>query len=211
MQKIISFIFHPLLMLSYALIMLYSANKNALGADADIKLISIFFTSFLMPAIAVLMMRFLGLLKSFESVDRYDQIAPMLISGVFYLWIFRNLYSNPQLDELVLVIILGACITLFLTFFLNLFSRVYMHAAGIGFILISTLLIHYKYAGSKLPLLNMGENVILVDTVSFFIVAIIAATLILSSRFKKRPELAKEDLGACFMGLSGPLIAYFYY
>ena len=126
----ISWITHPLLAITYIYILLLLINPFDFGftkwsdPGAVILFIRIFLTTFFIPAFAVLMLTFIGLAKSIELPEKEDRIAPYIISGIFYLWMFRNLLDNPDVPSSFSRAILGASIGLFLAFFINIFDKI---------------------------------------------------------------------------------------
>lgn len=136
--RVISLALHPLLMLTYMLVMLLLVNPYLFGVhsitdrQASILLLRVFLSSFFIPAIAVLMLRFTGLLRSLEMPEKTDRIGPYIITGVFYLWLFRNFLDNSQIPAIFVSFTLGATIALFLAFFINIFSKISIHALGMG-------------------------------------------------------------------------------
>ncbi|MBK7426221.1 MAG: hypothetical protein IPI60_03855 [Saprospiraceae bacterium] len=99
--KVISYLFHPLLMLTYAALLVFWANPYLFRAQSgkalQVHFLSLFFTTFLLPAVAIVMMKSLGLIKSIHMQDRQDRIGPLIVTGVFYIWAFRNMISNPDI------------------------------------------------------------------------------------------------------------------
>ena len=134
----ISFVFHPLLILTYMLVLLILVNPYLFGVssiweiDSQLLILRIFFSTFFIPAISVVLMRLLGLIESLEMRDRQERIGPYIITGVFYLWIFRNFLSNSQVPDAYTTFVLGATISLFLAFFINIFTKISAHAVGMG-------------------------------------------------------------------------------
>jgi len=148
----VSVVFHPLLMLTYMLIILLLVNPYLFGASIiaskDVFVLVVFLSTFLIPAFSVFMMKALGLVSSMELKDKQERIGPYILTGVFYLWVFRNLLDNPDIPQAFKIFALGATIGLFLSFFVNLFSKVSMHGAGIGgllgMVVITTLKFSYE-------------------------------------------------------------------
>ncbi|MBK6902848.1 MAG: hypothetical protein IPH04_08560 [Saprospirales bacterium] len=62
-------------------------------------LLAVFFSSFVIPGIAVLMLRFLGLVESMELRDKKERIGPYIITGIFYLWLYINFRNDPNMPR----------------------------------------------------------------------------------------------------------------
>ncbi len=135
---IFSLLFHPLLILTYALLFLLTVNPYAFSvrdlADrrAVLLLLSVFTTSFMLPAFGVGLMKPLGLIKSLQLEDKMERIGPYILSGVFYLWLYKNLATGEHAPPLFNSFVLGTTIALFFAFFINIFTKISVHAVGMG-------------------------------------------------------------------------------
>ncbi len=138
LARLVSYLFHPLFMLTYLLVLLLWLNPYLFGAnsiDSTIGkelILRIFLSSCFIPGAAVLMLRFTGLLKSLDMPDKQDRTGPLIITGMFYIWLFRNFLDNTQIPALLSSFTLGATLGLFLAFFINIFSKISLHAVGMG-------------------------------------------------------------------------------
>lgn len=129
---------HPMLVLLYILLLLLAVNPQQFGITsitdnrAVLLLISVFTTTVLLPGLGVALMKPLGFIKSLRMDDKQERIGPYIVAGVFYLWLYKNLDSVGQTPPLYLICVLGATIGLFLNFFINIFTKISAHAAGMG-------------------------------------------------------------------------------
>ena len=181
--RIISALFHPLLILTYMLILLMLINPYAFGVHqlgegrSDLLIIYVFLTTFLIPGMAITMMRTLALIPSLAMEDRRNRIGPFIATGVLYLWLYISFSSNPELPIIFKSAILGSTIALFVAFFLNLFSRISLHAVGmgalVGLITVAMLLFSYRH-------FQIGDQMFSMYGLLF--VAIILAGLVGSAR-----------------------------
>lgn len=162
--RLASFLFHPLLILTYTLVFLLAVNPYLFGVNhlsdpsSKLLLLRVFLSSCFIPGVAILMLRFTGLLRSLEMPSPQDRIGPFVITGMFYLWLFRNFLDNGQIPPLFSSFTLGATITLFLAFLVNIFSKISVHAAGMGGLLgviVLTLTLYPNYAFT--PILPSGS------------------------------------------------------
>lgn len=133
-----SIVGHPMLVLIYALLIMLAVNPQQFGIAgmtdrrAVLLLLSVFTTTVLLPGLGVALMKPLGFIKSLQMSDKQERTGPYIIAGIFYLWLFKNLESVGQTPALYLVFVLGATIALFLNFFINIFTKISVHAAGMG-------------------------------------------------------------------------------
>lgn len=173
LAQLLSLLFHPLLVLTYALLLLLLINPYAFSvrsvADkrAMVLLFSVFSTSFMLPAFGVALMKPLGLIRTWQMEDKTERTGPYILSGVFYLWLYKNLLSTGQAPDLFSICVLGATIGLFFAFFINIFTKISAHAVGMGG-LVAMLLLAVKTWGSGMfdvfvlgGVLQLSLNVVL--------------------------------------------------
>lgn len=150
-----SVIGHPILVVTYGLLLLIWVNPYAFGArsltdqPATLLLIMVFAYTAVIPGLGVLLMKPLGLVTSLEMPDKQERIGPYIVTGVFYLWLFKNLMSGGQVPPMFVQFVLGATIGLFLVFFFNIFTKISAHAAGMGGMVAATLLTAFEWGGSS--------------------------------------------------------------
>ena len=109
-----SIIFHPLLVLTYMLIILLLVNPYMFGvnsiASSTPLILMIFLSTFFIPVVAVVMMKFLGLISSFEMRDRHERIGPNKpIAEMCYaefLRFYTVVYKECDENEIVILITL---------------------------------------------------------------------------------------------------------
>ena len=102
--RLISLLFHPLWVMTAALLIFLAADPYAFGTDRVVErmplLLATAGTTILIPGIAVVMMRFLGLVDDLEVRDRMQRVGPYLVAGIFYTWMTRNFLGNPDVPPL---------------------------------------------------------------------------------------------------------------
>lgn len=62
-------------------------------------LISILTISVMFPLIAIVMMKTLGLISSIEMPDKKERIGPLIITGLFYMWLYVNVRHNDNIPS----------------------------------------------------------------------------------------------------------------
>ena len=101
--KVLSVIFHPLLMVTYMLILLLLANPYMFGVNSIeeqwLMIVLVFLSTFFIPMVAVVMMYALEFIKSIEMHDRMDRIIPYIAIGTFYVstYYFHWCYNGQPL------------------------------------------------------------------------------------------------------------------
>ncbi|MFN0034404.1 MAG: hypothetical protein ACKVUS_05005 [Saprospiraceae bacterium] len=155
LARALSYFGHPLLVLTYMLLLMLVINPFAFGAHhiGDERTVILFFyvvsTTFLIPGLGVSLLKPLGLIRSLEMRDKQERIGPYIITGVFYLWMFKN-FSTGNVPELYAKFVLGATIGLFFAFFANIFTKISAHATGMGGFVAMALLLAFEWSGASL-------------------------------------------------------------
>lgn len=168
LAKALSFFGHPLLVLTYILVLMLAINPFAFGVRhisdhrGMLLLLSVFTTSFMIPGLGVALMKPLGLIQSLEMQDKQERIGPYIICGIFYLWLFKN-FMNGAVPLLFAKFTLGATIGLFFAFFFNIFSKISAHTTGMGGFVCMVLILAFSWPGLTLHLglLQLSINAVL--------------------------------------------------
>jgi len=123
-------------MATYLLLLILAIDPYLFGVNAPgemmVLVLIVFFSTFLIPSFATFLMVQLGLAKTFTMEDRMDRTGPLIAAGIFYLWVFWNLYSRADIPRIYVAMMLGATIGLFVVFFFNIFFKISAHMAGMG-------------------------------------------------------------------------------
>jgi len=211
LSQIISTVFHPMFVLSYALLLILLVNPY-LFAVSDEKVLgllvfSVVSLSLLFPLLATLMMKGLGLIQSLEMQDKKERIGPMIVTVIFYMWLFANFRSNTFVPDAFRFFLLGSTISLCLAFVINTLSKISLHTVGMGGLLMGFVLIRYNFTYETFTLSILGQPYLLQTNIVLLAITIIAglvgtARLILSAH---RPS---EVYGGYFIGIVSMLIAY---
>ncbi len=205
--QLVSIVFHPLLMVTYMLVLLLLVNPYLFGynhiASGDLLIIRVFFSTVVIPGLAVLMMKFLGLIQSLEMREREERIGPLIVTGMFYIWMFYNFYKNPELPEAFTIFMLGATLGLFVAFLINLFLKISLHAVGMGGLLGMVVITMLLYSYDSFPLLDMN-----VHMVSLFMSVILACGLVGTARLILDAHKAVELYAGYIIGFSMQFIAF---
>lgn len=207
-SQLVSIIFHPLLTLTYILILLLLINPYAFGVNqigegkSMLFLMSVFISTFLLPLISIALMKNIGMVSSFGMHDRMDRVGPFLVAGIFYLSLCYNFYHLPDMPLAFKSAFLGVTIALFLSFFMNLFSKISLHTVGmgalIGAILVAMILFNYTT-------IQIGNWIFSLYLLLF--VMIFLAGLVGSARLSMEAHYANDLYGGYLVGFATQLIA----
>lgn len=148
-SKIVSFLFHPLLLPTYATVLILAVNPNRFGYFGEklhwAWLFIVFALTFVFPAIWLLMMKRLEMISSIYLETARDRIIPFIATSTFYLWTAWMFKPNVEMkipsNELVFFMMLGACLSIFSALFINIFSKVSLHTISAGNIIGLTLIL----------------------------------------------------------------------
>lgn len=209
----ISLVTHPLLVPTYMLVLLLLVNPFLFGINSiterngRLTLLMVFLYTFFVPMISVLVMRFLGMTKSLEMADRTERIGPFLVTGVLYLWIFYNFWNSPVIPTAYTAFMLGTVIALFAAFFVNLFSKISLHAVGmgglVGMVCVTTLL----FSGSSFTL-ALGEwGTYSVSMVLLLMAVFLLAGLVGTCRLFLQSHEPLDLYGGYLVGFTAQLLA----
>ncbi len=209
---IVSVLAHPLLVPTYGLLLLLGTNPYIFGVhsvEGEVRLlILVFFSTFLIPAFAVFMMRMLGLVSSIDLRDRHDRIGPYILTGMFYLWLVINFLNNTDIPRIYTAFMLGASISLFVAFFLNAFTKVSAHAVGMGGLLALMLLAMATFELDYFTLQFDGFEPLYLHVNVLLMILILLAGLVGTARLYLEAHTPAELWPGYLIGLFGQLIAY---
>lgn len=163
LAQVVSILFHPLLIVTYMLVLLLLINPYLFGVYSigdkfsKLLILQVFLSTFFIPGFAVAMLRFTGLINSLEMKTKQERIGPYVITGMFYIWMFRNFLGNAQVPAAFSAFLLGAAIGLFIAFFINIFSKISAHAVGMGGLLAMVVITLLLFSHDTF-LVNLGSG-----------------------------------------------------
>ncbi|MBK9338963.1 MAG: hypothetical protein IPM98_21460 [Lewinellaceae bacterium] len=204
---------HPMLVPTYALLLLISANPYAFGVhsladkNALLLLLYVFTTSALIPGIGIAVMKPLGFVRSLESPDKQERIGPYIITGVFYLWLYQNLKSGGQVPPLYQAGVLGATIALFGAFFINIFTKISAHATGMGGLVGMLLLLPFEWPGSTLGLPFFG-GLLEISLTAALALGVLVAGCVGTARLVLRAHILQDVWQGYLVGFGAAWLAW---
>ncbi len=196
----LSFVGHPLFVVSGLLALLISLKPFAFGLSswgderAFPLFLMVFFSTFFIPGVAVLLLKPLGFIDSMQLKTPKERHAPYIIASIFYLWVFKNSASKGILPHLFNELLLGATLGLFLAFFVNIFFKISAHAVGMGGFLAALFLILKAWGPLALPI---GGAVFSLNLV------VLAAFLLAGAVLTARLALGAHSSSEIWSGLAG--------
>ncbi len=202
LSKFISYLFHPLLFPTYGTVLILALNPNMFGYFGEklhvVWLIIVFALTFIFPVVWVAMMKGLGMIESLNMETSKERIIPFVAAGTFYLWttwMFRaNVHMKiPLNNPLIFYMMIGACISLFVAFFMNSFTKISLHTLGAGSIM-GLILILIKFSTYDIRLL--------------FVVIVVLAGIIGTARLILKAHTEPQIWMGYFIGFTGQFLAF---
>lgn len=199
--KAISIIFHPLLFPTYGTLFIIAANPNLYGYLGEkvhvVWLIIVFALTFMFPAIWLVMMKRLDMIENFQLETAKERILPFVATATFYMWttwMFKpSITMKIPPNQLVFYMMLGASAAIFIAFFINIFSKISLHAVGAGSLL-----------GLALTIIRFSTF----DLRYVLIGCIILAGLIGTARLILDKHTPREIFTGYFVGFTGQFLAF---
>jgi len=212
--NIISYIFHPILILIYGLAIMMIANPYLLSVDDPKNRFVLIFMILMLtvgfPLLAMFLIKFLGINKDFKMTEKQERVVPLIITAMFYLWLFVNIKSNSFIPLLFSSFVLGATVAIFLSFFINNFSMISLHTVGMGSLVAMILLLklNSEFQDFTITLGSLGVFSVHIDII--LLLAIIFAGLVGTARAYLVHHEKQDLYGGYLIGFISQFIAYYF-
>lgn len=135
LAKIISTLFHPLLMPTYGFAVLFlTQNYISTFTTLSLKILILsvtFIFTFLLPAINAFILLKMGRIKSLEMESNEERVVPYTSTALYYFSLYY-LFYNAELPNVFKILVLGASISIVLTLLINFKWKISAHTIGIG-------------------------------------------------------------------------------
>ena len=131
----ISIVFHPLLLPTYALLLLFTTNYYfvmILPVNYRFLLLGfVFITSFVLPAIMMFLLLHAKMIGSLRMENKNERTLPLLIVAAFFFATFYFLRKSPQ-ASVFNVFMLGSTILILIASLINYFTKISIHMLAHG-------------------------------------------------------------------------------
>ncbi len=198
-----------MLMVMYMLFLYLKVNPYlfpyASGRDLMTMVLIIFFTSVLIPVIAILLMLGVGFVQSLEMKNSKERIGPLIVTGISYLWLYLNIRTHNAIPIPYANFILGAIIALFLAFFINNFSKISLHGVGLGGLLMGTIYLITTH-GRGFITFDLFDKVYRMNNLVILTAVLVLSGIVLSSRLFLQAHTNRDIIGGFSVGVLGQLI-----
>lgn len=192
--KILSYLFHPLIISTYIIALIQIANPfqfQGIGFSGFSILLPVFLFTFVYPVIAILLLKKLDFIDSLEMPDSKQRIIPLIIVIILYIWVYL-IFKSKGFPMISVVFLLGVIISLSLSFIINVFHKISLHTVGISGALTIMML-----------LLMTSER----DMSYWFLLIIILTGTIATARLYLQAHTIKEVYSGFLVGMLGQVFA----
>jgi hypothetical protein len=194
LARVISFIFHPLLMTTYLLGLLSFCLPSALypiNIESRLSfLLLIFVMTFILPALNISFFRIIGTISSFSMEQRKERIRPFFLITIIYCFVTyifsvrTRISTDDNLFRFLIIIDLLVIVATVITFF----YKISIHSIGVMGVL-----------GVLLPLNKVDEN----DTLFLpTLILMVVAGLVMSARLHLNSHTPREVWLGAVTGLA---------
>jgi hypothetical protein len=199
-----SYIIHPLLIPTFGFMTLLACCPEAFHhypiKTIKLSLMITFAMTCLFPSIIYLMMKGLNIISDLDVRDKRQRIIPYLVALFFYLSTFLIFKHNDKAiytdSILVSGMMLGATLSLGISFFVNNFLKISLHANGVG-----------GYFGICMMMTIFATN----STMPFILLSILMMGVIGASRILLDAHTTREVALGLLSGIAGQVLSYWFY
>ncbi len=133
--KILSVLFHPLLIPTYALLLLFSTNYYfvmVLPLQYKYLVLSfVFITTFVLPSIMMFILLRAKMINSLQMENSKERTLPLFIVSGFFFATYYFLREAPQ-SSIFNLFMLGATILVLLSLLINYITKISVHMVALG-------------------------------------------------------------------------------
>lgn len=196
--KIISSIFHPLLMPIVGVLIIFNIDSYiSYSVPSDLKkavLLLIGVSTFITPLLISLLLLQRKIIKSLDMETTKERIIPYAFTIIFYVFTLYMLKRAP-LHPIIFYFIIGATLSVILAFIINIKWKISAHMIGIG-----------GLVGALIAISLSME----VYVTQYIVLALIAAGLVGTSRLILKAHTQAQLFAGFILGLiSQVLVIYF--
>jgi len=134
LAKSVSYLFHPLLMASFAVLIVFNSGHYLSVINAELRntIYSIYFIlTFILPALFIPVFYFLRIISKLEIDNNKERLLPLMTVAIMYAlsWYFMSRVSMPPI---LLNIILSSLISVLISSIITVFWKISLHCIEMG-------------------------------------------------------------------------------
>ena len=158
-SQFISVIFHPLLLPSYALLIIF--NSGTFYSFIPFHTQRVFYvlialTTFVIPISVMPFLLNLKLVSSFMLQERKDRIIPLIITSISYFFTLYLLSRLPfHVPEFIRIFLFSSAVLISLTLIISLKWKISAHTIGIGGLLSSIIVFSIVYYANLIYIISI--------------------------------------------------------
>lgn len=195
LPKIVSVLFHPLLMPTYALVILFNSNTHYSYMPFEVKKVIyliVFLCTFLIPVSIIPFLVNLKMISGPQLKNHRERIIPLAISALSYYFAF-HLLERLSLSTIgfIKIMLLASAILIFICLIITLKWKISAHLIGNGG-LMAAIFFYAVYFVADFTLILAGISIL--------------AGLVAYSRLKLQVHNAAQVYTGFLMGFSGMLL-----
>jgi hypothetical protein len=146
LAKIVSVAFHPLLMPLYSILIILSAPTLFDFIPFEVKkllLLIILINNIFLPLSLIMYLRYRKLITSFVIDNREERVLPLMLTTFFY-FVTVYIFLKFRIPVFIKMFVLTAAIISTVVMIINLWFMISIHAAGVGALLATVLVLSVK-------------------------------------------------------------------
>ena len=155
LAKLFSYLFHPLLMTTLGMLILFNSGTSLSVIQPEVMRISLIVTglfTFVFPASMVILLYLTKVISDIGLNDKKERVLPLSLSIIMYMFTFFVMRGIPQLSGGHIIFLFCPPASLFVALVLNNFIKPSIHMLGIG-MLVGILLVLIVFYGAQIQLL----------------------------------------------------------
>ena len=156
LAKIISVLCHPLLIPSYAMLMLINMKNHFILVlpieNRYLALLIVFLTSFVLPALFMLILLKMGTIKSLQMETKQERVLPLFLTAAFFYGTYFLLKQGPHY-ALFNIFMLGATLLVIISLLVNYLTKISIHMVAQGGLIGAFIGFSISYNQNHIPLI----------------------------------------------------------
>ncbi len=184
--------------------------SNLRDEGAKMLLLLVFLYTFFIPAVSIMVMYFLGMVQDVQAREREDRIGPYLITGMLYLWVYYNFSQTGQLPPAYVSFMLGTVIALFISFIINIFSKISVHAVGMGGLIAVVIISMVWFSYGSFTMAWGSSGGLEVSMLHLLMLTLVLAGAVGTSRLLLKAHEPADVYGGYFIGFVTQFFAFAY-
>ncbi len=154
LAKFFSVLFHPLIMTTVGLFIMFNSGSSLAVVQPEVKRISmivVFLFTCIFPLGLMIMLYLTRMIKDFDLSEKHERVLPISLIIILLLFTFFIMKGIPQLERGHIGYLLSPSLGMFIILIINNYMKPSIHMLGIGSLL-AMLLIVIVFFGAPLQI-----------------------------------------------------------